>query len=339
MATLKDVAKLAGVSVATASRVLNNNKNVSPENHQAIMQAMKTLNYSPNYLGRNLRMSSSKKILILLPTLTNQYYSRVVLGIEDVAKENDYNVIIGSTHGDYDVENNYINMLSTRLVDGIIFFSTMQSTNRLNEIAAMHPIVQCCEYKNGINSSRVSINNKVAAYDAVKHLLDCGHTKIALIAAGATHATSVERTEGYTKALAEAGIAFRSDYILHADYSTYRAMHACEHLMELPDPPTAIFSISDSMALGAMKKLSELGIRVCEDVAVIGFDNTSVTEYYSPSITTISQPRLEMGKTAMELLLKKLTDVNSPTEFITMPHQLIVRQSTVKGAPLVFSHT
>ncbi len=339
MATLKDVAKLAGVSVATASRVLNNNKNVSPENHQAIMQAMKTLNYSPNYLGRNLRMSSSRKILVLIPTLTNQFYSRIVLGIEDVAQASNYDVIIGSTHGDPGAEDNYINMLFTRLVDGIIFFSTLQSTNRLNEIAASHAIVQCCEYKNGINASRVSIDNKTAAYDAVKHLLACGHKKIALIAAGEIHATSIDRTEGYTAALAEAGISVRPDYVLHAGYSTYRAMHACEQLMRLPDPPTAIFCISDSMALGAMKKLSELGIRVCEDVSVVGFDNTSITEYYSPSITTISQPRLEMGKTAMELLLKKLADVNSPTEFITIPHQLIVRQSTVKDAPLIFSHT
>lgn len=339
MATLKDVAKLAGVSVATASRVLNNNKNVSPENYQAIMNAMKTLNYTPNYLGRNLRMSSSQKILVLLPCLTNQFYSRVMLGIEDVAGANDYNVIIASTHGDRSVEDNYLNMLSTRLVDGLIMFASLQSENRLNEIAASYPIVQCCEFKNGINASRVSIDNKSAANDAVRHLIDCGHRKIALIAAGNEHFTSVERIEGYRAALAEAGIAFRPEYVVHADYSSYLAMLECGELMKLPDPPTAIFCISDGMAVGAMRKLSELGIRVCEDVAVVGFDNTSITEYYTPSITTIAQPRYEMGKTAMELLLKKLADVNSPTEFITMPHQLIVRQSTVKDTPLSFSHT
>ncbi len=339
MATLKDVAKLAGVSVATASRVLNNNKNVSPENHQAIMQAMKTLNYTPNYLGRSLRMSSSKKILVLLPTLSNQFYSRVVLGIEDVANMHNYNVIVASTHAVHATEDNYLNLLFTRLVDGLILFSTTQSESRLNEIAACYPVVQCCEYKNGTNLSRVTIDNTSAAYDATRHLLDCGHTKIALIAAGDTPGTSADRLSGYRKALDDAGIPFQPEYVVHANYSPYLALDACEELMCLNNPPTAIFCISDGMAIGAMRKLSEMGKRVCEDVALMGFDNTSITEFYTPSITTIAQPRYEIGKTAMELMLKKLVDVNSRTEFITMPHKLIVRQSTVKDAPLTFSRT
>lgn len=336
MATLKDVAKLAGVSVATASRVLNNNKNVSPENHRAIMQAMKALNYTPNYLGRNLRMSRSSKILVLLPTLTSQFYSRIVQGIEEVAKPNGYNVISAASHGDLTVESGYINMLFTRLVDGIVVFSTLQSERRLNEIAASHPIVQCCEYKNGVNASHVGIDNYAAAVEAVRHLLDCGHKKIALISAGTVNSASVDRTKGYRAALAQAGLAFVPEYVEDADYSPHRAMLACGRLMDLPDPPTAIFCVSDGMAVGAMKQLDLRGIRAGREIAVVGFDNTSITEFYSPSITTVSQPRLEMGRTAMELLLKKLADIHSPAESITLPHRLIVRQSTVTDAPCVF---
>ncbi|MFA9380793.1 MAG: LacI family DNA-binding transcriptional regulator, partial [Acetanaerobacterium sp.] len=272
MSTLKDVAKLAGVSVATASRVLNNNKNVSPENHHAIMSAMKTLNYTPNYLGRSLRMSSSKKILVLLPTLSNQFYSRVALGIEDMANAHSYNVMIGSTHGDRLVEENYINLLFTRLVDGLILFSTLQSETRLNEIASAYPIVQCCEYKNGVNASRVIIDNKRAAYDAVRHIIECGHRKIAIIAADDSNYTSRDRTEGYRQALAEQDIPILPEYIVHANYSSYTAMRECEALMQLPEPPTAIFCISDGMAIGAMRKLSSMGYRICDDVAVVGFD-------------------------------------------------------------------
>lgn len=330
MATLKDVAKLAGVSVATASRVLNNNKNVSPENYEAIMSAMKTLNYTPNFLGRSLRMSSSKKILVLLPTLANQFYSHIVLGVEDIAGANSYSVMVASTHGDAQMEENYFKLLFTKLVDGIILFSTMLSEVRLNEIAASHPIVQCCEYKSGVNASRVIINNEQAAYEAVCHILDCGHTRVGLIASGTGHFTSIDRINGYRRALVEHNIPVNEDYIVHAYYNSHKAMECCEALMRLPAPPTAIFCISDNMAVGAMRKLYEMGLRVCEDVAVVGFDNTSVTELYSPSITTVAQPGYEMGTTAMEMMLRKLEDVNAPTEFVTLPHQLIIRQSTEK---------
>ncbi len=333
MATLKDVAKLAGVSVATASRVLNKNKNVTPDNYQAIMSAVKTLNYTPNYLGRSLRMSSSKKILVLQPTLSNQFYSRVVLGIEDIARANRYNVIIGSTHGDKTAEEYYLKMLFTRLVDGIVLFSTLQSEVRLNEIASAYPIVQCCEYKEGVNASRVIIDNVKAAYEAVCHLIDCGHSDIAIIASGTQNLTSLNRIQGYQQALADHGLPVKQEYILNAGYNPYQAAMECERLMTRPNPPTAVFCISDGMAMGAIRSLASLGYRICDDVAVAGFDNTSITEYFVPSITTVSQPRYRMGQTAMKMLLRKLEDVNSPTEFVTMPHELIIRQSTVKDIP------
>ncbi len=332
MATLKDVAKLAGVSVATASRVLNKNKNVSPENYEAIISAMKTLNYTPNYLGRSLRMSSSKKILVLLPSLSNQFYSGIMMGIEDVANANSYSVMAGSTHGEAMAEENYFKLLFTRMVDGIILFSTMLSEVRLNEIAASYPIVQCCEYKNGVNASRVIIDNEKAAYDAVCHIIACGHTRVGLMAAGTTHLTSIDRTNGYKRALTEHGIPVYEDYIVHADYNSKKAMTACETLMHLQNPPTAIFCISDGMAVGTIRKLYDMGYKVPDDIVVVGFDNTSVTEFYTPTITTISQPRYEMGATAMRMMLKKLEDVNSPTEFVTLPHELIVRQSTNPNA-------
>ena len=296
------------------------------------MSAMSTLNYTPNFLGRNLRMSSSKKILVLLPSLSNQFYSRVVLGIEDIAIAHNYNVMVCSTHGEEEIEENYFKLLFTRLVDGVILFSTRLSETRLNEIASSYPVVQCCEYKRGVNTSRVIINNEQAAYDAVCHIIACGHKRIGLIAAGTFHLTSTDRTGGYKRALADSSITVLDEYITHAGYSSHEAMYACEGLMRLPNPPTAIFCISDGMAVGAIRQLHNMGLKVCEDVAVVGFDNTSIAKYYTPTITTIAQPRYEMGTTAMEMLLKKLQNVNSPTEFVMLPHQLIVRQSTVKDA-------
>lgn len=329
MATIHDVAKLSGVSVATVSRVLNNHTNVSTKTKEKVLSAIKQLHYQPNLLGRNLRKSETRKILVLLPTISNSFYSRIVKGIEDIGNENNYNVMVCNTNSDIARERNYLELLTTKLVDGVIFMTSELSGDELTKINKQYPIVLCSEYKDDAIVSKVGIDNVKASYDAVNYLINLGHKRIALINGSTKYLSTIHREMGYKKALSDANIDINPDYIRYNSYSYKGGIRATKELLALDKKPTAIFAIADSIAIGAIKELSSNNLNVSQDVAVIGFDNTSISSMYSPSITTISQPRYDMGKTAMRLLLKKIKDRESADDLVILEHELIIRESTL----------
>jgi LacI family repressor for deo operon, udp, cdd, tsx, nupC, and nupG len=183
LTTISDVAKAAGVSVATVSRVINGIANVSPETTAKVTKVIQELDYRPNLLGRNLRRTKSERILVLLPNISNPFYSEIVKGIEDVANRNGYSIMLCNTNSDIKREKKYIKMLKTRLADGAILMASEISCEELTELSKEVFMVQCCEYKEGIPVSHVSIDNEKAAYKATKHLISLGHRKIAFIGA------------------------------------------------------------------------------------------------------------------------------------------------------------
>lgn len=330
MATIKDVAKLAGVSVATVSRVLNDYDNVRGETVQAVKKAIKELDYHPNFLGRTLRRLETTKILVVVPTISNQFYSRVVKGIQTAALAEGYHAMIAITNSDPVVEKEFIDMAKRKLVDGTIFLHTTLDAGKLSKFAASYPAVSSCELVPDADISTVSIDNFQAALDAVRFLIEQGHQRIAFVCAGELYHSSQLREKGYRTALEEAGLPFRPELIFNEGFTFNAGRRAAKRLLELPELPDAVFATSDSAAIGVISELSSHGLHVCEDISVMGFDNNQIAEYYLPSLTTVSQPQFDIGHKACELLIKKIRNLACENECILLPHKLEYRNSVKK---------
>jgi LacI family repressor for deo operon, udp, cdd, tsx, nupC, and nupG len=328
--TIQDVAKAAGVSVATVSRVINNSTSVSPETKELVLNAIKRLDYRPNLLGRNLRRTETRLILVLLPNISNPFYSRIVKGIEDVGHRNGYNVMLCNTDSDPDREKLYLDLLKNRLADGVIFMAPSISREELAGIGKSFPVVQCCEYREGAGVSHVSIDNFAASQKAVKHLLALGHRRIGLISCDNDYLSTIHREEGYRKALRDADIEPEEELAGDGDYSFKSGLRAAGRLLSLKERPTAVFCISDIMAVGAIRAARERGLRVPEDFAVVGFDDISFASMCDPMLTTIAQPKYDLGCTAMELLLRQIRGGMKEPRDLILEFELMIRESTVR---------
>lgn len=328
MPTIQEVAKKSGVSVATVSRVLNNSESVALATREKVQAIIDQLNYNPNLLGRNLRRSETRMILVLLQNIGNPFYSKVVKGMEDLAHENSYNVLICNTNTDIQLEKVYLDFLRNKLVDGVIFTSPAMSNKELTRLAKEYPVVVCNEYKEGIEAPVVTIDNEAAGYDAVSHLIKLGHKKIGLISVGNV-GSSYDRIQGYKRAMREAGLQIDEDYIVYHTFSYKGGMRGIKQLLQLKEPPTAVFCISDLIAVGAIKELKSRGIKVPDNIAVVGFDNNSIAPMYEPSITTIAQPRYDIGKKTMDIMLKRIKGITPSNLIIKMEHELIIRDSSL----------
>lgn len=328
MSTIQDVAREAGVSVATVSRVINNSPSVASETRARVQSAIEKLKYEPSLLGRNLRRSETKMVLVLLPNISNPFYSKVVRGIEDVGHKNGYNIMLCNVDSNVERERTYLELLKKRMADGVIFMAPVLPVDELAEIASRYPAIQCCEYKLGAPITHVSIDNLNASYKAVKYLIDLGHERIGFIGCKTDLISSIQREAGYKKALADAGIKFNPDFVRYGDYSFKSGVKAAKELIEMDNRPTAIFAISDLMAMGAIKSIREGNLSIPHDIAVVGFDNISFSSMLDPSLTTVAQPRYELGKIAMELLLEQMLKGSQEIKEIILESELIIRDST-----------
>ena len=327
MATIKDVAKAAGVSVATVSRVLNASENVRAETVEAVQRAIEELDYHPNFLGRTLRRLETMKILVMVPTISNQFYSRVIRGIQSVARVNGYHVMLGITESDKSGEQEYVEMVRRKLVDGIIFLHTSLTARQVNDLAASCPIVFANEFIPETEVSVVSIDNRQAGYDAAEFLIRNGHRSIAFVSAGSLYGSSSLRREGYCAALADAGLMPDPELFLDEGFTFKAGCRAATRLLQRETLPDAVFATADSAAIGLISTLSREGIQAGKDISVMGFDNNQIAEYYIPALTTVSQPQVEIGQKAMELLIDKMQDPACGNRRITLPHRLEIRSS------------
>jgi DNA-binding LacI/PurR family transcriptional regulator len=303
---------------------------VLPDTRQTVLAAISTLNYQPNLLGRNLRRTETKMILVLLPTIANPFYSRLVKGMEDAAHAGGYNIMLCNTDSDKNREEVYLELLKKRLADGVIFMAPEIDVKELDKTNFISPTVQCCEYREGTKVSHVSIDNLKAAKDAVSHLIKCGYSRIGHISCKNSFVSTIQRKNGYKEALEEAGISFDPELTAYGDYGFTSGYKAAKKLLSLDKRPEAIFAISDIMAIGAIKAIREKGLGIPADVSVMGFDDISFASMYDPPLSTVSQPKYELGKTAVELLMRQLDKNNNGSEDIILPHKLIIRGSTMK---------
>lgn len=331
MATIHDVAKAVGVSVATVSRVLNNSPAVNIETREKVLFTIRKLNYQPNLLGRNLRRSKTKMILVIVPDISNPFYSSIVKGIEDVAHKNDYNVMLCNTNYDPERMNAYIELLKNRLSDGAVVMGLELGKLEFSDLAKRFPIVQCCEYIEGAGTSYVAIDDFSAAIKAVRHLVNLGHKRIGLITCKDRFISNVKREQGYKEAIKDAGIEADPELIMYVDSHGFKnGLRAVEKLIMMPKRPTAIFACSDLLAIGAMKGIKERGLQVPEDIAIVGFDNISFASVCNPPLTTIAQPQYDLGCTAMDILIKQIHETITVPQITHLEYELIIRESTVK---------
>lgn len=326
MATIKDVAKLAGVSVATVSRVLNYEKTVKQETKMQVERAIKQLNYTPNLLGRNLRRLETRRIVVLLDSISNQFYSRVLRGIEDRAREEDYSVMICTVRGNKEVLLEHMKMLETHDADGAIVMCADMAVKELTEMSRYFPIVCACEPMPNAQVTSVSVDDYKASLDAIEHLISRGLKKIAVISSPGKSETTVLRTRGYLDAMKKNHLETDDNWIIKEGFTYNSGIRAVKRILQFRELPEAVFAFADSVAIGAIKEFNRQGVSVPQDISVMGFDNTAMSEMYSPSITTVAQPQYEIGSKAMELLINKING-KSLEGSVLMEHSIIRRES------------
>ena len=337
MTTIADVAAQAGVSIATVSRILNDTAVAAPDTKYRVLQAVQDLNYQPNQSARNLRRQRTGVILILTPNMTNPFYASILQGIGDTAAGLGYAAFICNTSDDQKRSFTALDRLTRRQADGAIILSIDQDGHWLAPYAADFPVVQCAEYQPSAEAAHVSIDNYTASRDIMDYLLGLGHRRIAHISAANAYGSTSARLKGYDDALAAAGISPRPEYVTRgsADYSFASGKRMAQQLLTLDEKPTAIYCISDTLALGAVVGAQEMGLRVPDDVTITGFDNISETEMIRPYLTTLAQPCYELGCTATQVLDDLIGRRTTPLEKV-LDHKLVVRESSgpaPMGAP------
>lgn len=328
MANIQHVAQKAGVSVATVSRVLNNVTSVSQKTRLKVENAIKELNYQPSMLGRNLRNSESRLILVLIPSISNPFYTEIIKGIENIAILNNYNILLCETDSNPQRENIYFNMVKNKLADGIISMDPTVNMQKLNELAENYSIILCSEYEEGGAIPYVTIDNELAAYHAVKHLIKLGNKKIALINSDEKFLYARQRRNGYEKALKEFDLPIRNEWLYNTEQLDFQSgVHAMRRLLQLNEKPSAVFAVSDTLAIGALKEINVSGLKVPDDIAIVGFDKISFSNMTNPTLTTIAQPMYKMGCTAANMLINSIK--GNKVESIVLDHELVIRESTM----------
>ncbi|MCZ7569248.1 MAG: LacI family transcriptional regulator [Ardenticatenaceae bacterium] len=334
MATMRNVAEYAGVSTATVSHVINGTRYVSPELTGRVLTAMRALNYQPDAVARSLRRRETLTIGLIIPSTEIPFFAAVAHSIEAAAFQAGYNVILCNSGWNLPRELRYLGNLLARRVDGLVCISLEMTADQIAPVVAEGtPVVMFERRMPGIGLDAVGIDNVQGATAAMTHLLELRHRRIGCIRGLGTSSLSGMRLEAYRQVLAEWGVAYDPALVCQGDYLPHSGRMAARALMDLDDPPTAIFALNDMMAIGALQVLHERDLRVPGDVAVVGFDGIPLTQYTSPALTTVVQPISEMGRVAVELLLARIRgDGPREAQFVVVEPELVVRASTVGAA-------
>lgn len=325
--SIEKVAHLAGVSKATVSRVLNQNPGVRPDTRAKVLAAIDICDYQPNLLARQLRTSQSHMLLVLIPDITNPFCSRVVQGIEAEAEAQGYHILLCNSGSQLRREAAYIALLSGKVVDGVITMDAASTLQELKELIGDAPWVQCAEYDPAIAASSVAIDNEEAACETVRYLANKGRRRIALVNCDMRYLYSHKREEGYRAALEQLDLSWCG--VAYAENITCEAGNAAlRELLTQPERPDAVFAVSDVLAVGVIHAALEAGLRVPEDLAVVGFDGINFTSSLNPPLTTIEQPMNRMGARSVQLLVQRIRQPNSSVVHEVLPWKRVERASS-----------
>lgn len=331
MVTRDDVARAAGVSPSTVSYVINDGpRSVSTETKEKVLRAIQELGYRPNAVARNLRRQRTSSLGLIIPDIINPYFAQVAQGIEAVAFERDFTVMFCHTKYDREQELKYLNHLYDERAAGVLWVPAtgdLAPAERLMEYGL--PVVVMDRVLDGIDLPAVVADNHRGGYLATQHLLSLGHRRIGCIARPVRLSHSRERVQGYQEALEDAGISFDEHLVAAGGYRLENGYEAIQYLLSLDDPPTAVFTYNDIMAIGAIRALKERGMDVPKDFSVVGYDDIPDAAYSCPALTTVRQAKYEMGARGIELLLRIIDGeaVDAQTQE-RVPVELVIREST-----------
>lgn len=317
--TIKDIAKALGLSTSTVSRALRDTHEISAATKKIVLAYAKEINYHPNPIALSLKERRSKSIGVVVSEVANSYFSQAINGIESIAYDRGYHVIISQTHESYDREVINVQHLASRSVDGLLVSLSSETTD-ISHLTSLHerglPIVFFDRVADEIDTHKVTANNEKGAYQATNHLINQGYKKIAHLTSSDHLSISIERLSGYEAALRDSGLPIHSEYIkhcLHGGMMYEETEKAIKELMALKEKPDAIFVAGDRLSMGCLSVLQNLKISVPHDIAIVGFSNSDVLDLFNPPLTSVRQPAFEMGQLATEMLLQ-LIEAKYPVE-------------------------
>lgn len=331
MSTVLDVARLAGVSTATVSRVINTPDSVREKTRKKVLLAMEKCNYKYNALARGFATKRSNTIGLIIPTISNSVFAESTMGVQEYADQKNIRVILGNSYYKYSQEENLVKVLRESQVDGLIITTTNLKGEILKSLINENfPFVLLFSTVKSGPFSAVGIDNYRGGYLATEHLISLGHKRICMVAGNFSMTDrSFHRWHGYKRCLKDNGIPYDKELLVQTDYSLSGGRDSIKKLLSLPSPPTAVFCSNDYIALGAIKGAREAGLTLPKDLSIVGFDDMQTASYMVPALTTIRQPAHEMGRRAAEILLQ-MTDRQSKPIHDMMETTLVVRESTTR---------
>jgi LacI family transcriptional regulator len=325
--TIKDIARRLDISYATVSRALNDRYGVHPKTKEKILAMAQEINYLPNAIARGLVKQHTETIGLVIPDITNPFFPEVARGIEDRAEEKGYSVFLCNTNWEQEREAKYLSLLREKRVDGIILapVSNKSPLDREFDDKAL-PLVFVSEVRRGMGKSYVAIDNVHGGYIATRHLIHKGYRRIGFFGATEDELTSEERYHGYTKALKEVGLKERKKFVRFGDYGTNTGNRLITDMIRKGDYPDAVFAVNDLFALSVMQGIRESGLNIPGDIAIIGFDDIPFASFPEIQLTTIAQPKYQMGRIAADLLLEQIHEKSgSKKKEIILETELIER--------------
>jgi LacI family repressor for deo operon, udp, cdd, tsx, nupC, and nupG len=338
MTTIKQVAEHSGVSVATVSRALQHPDKVAKKTREKIIHSVKLLDYKPNLMAVKFRSGKSHNIIVLVPTIANLFFARVIAGMQEAAMKQGYSILLANTLANPSTESEYAKMVQTSQADGLI---QLRAFNPFTQTDAQSigflPMVNVCEVLDDINCPTVALNNQAASKTMTDYLISIGHKRIGLVKGPQSSPLTLARLAGYREALANANIPFDEELLFSGDFTLKAGRLAGQRILECKQRPTAVFCENDETAIGAIQAFKQAGLRVPQDISVAGFDDIAFAGFCDPPLTTISQPAEDFGRTAVNLLIDLITEKKSKQTRVTMPFELILRQSTQAIDPNNFS--
>jgi LacI family transcriptional regulator len=326
--TIKDIAKKIGISYATVSRALNNRSGVNAETREIVLEEARRMGYQPNAIARGLVMKYTHTIALVIPDITNPFFPEIVRSVEDVASEHGYNTFLCNTNWDVEKEQSYLKLLQEKRVDGIILKPASDSEeNNFGNISV--PLVLLDRTSHNDSFSCIEVDDERGGFLATKHLIESGYKRIAFIGGKPDSYTNSKRIEGYKQALSRYKYEIDETLIVNGSFKTMSGYEIMNNLIKSGNIPDAVFSGNDVIALGVMQSAEENGLDVPGDLGIVGYDDIDYAKLPQIQLTTIAQPKWQIGKCAVELLLKEINDSeNMESKIVILDPELIVRSTT-----------
>ncbi|AWX13267.1 transcriptional repressor PurR [Mergibacter septicus] len=339
MATIKDVAKLAGVSTTTVSHVINRTRYVAEDTSKAVWAAIEQLHYSPSAIARSLKINSTKSIGMIVTSSQAPYFAEIILAVENYCYQLGYSLLLCNSQNHFERIQNNLVVLEKKRVDGVLVMCSEYTPDCLDllENFSILPMVVMDWGPSNAKTDLIQDNSFKGGYLATQYLLECGHRQIGIISGDLNKTMAKARYQGFLTALTENGLKVNPEWVKEGHFEPEDGYECMQQILALEQRPTAIFCCNDTMALGAMSAINQAGLSVPEDFSMIGYDDIHSSRYYSPPLTTVHQSKVRLGKMAMDLLLKRIEDKNCQSEKLQLQPELVIRKSVKKLSSFYYS--